>query len=163
MLVTHMLHEQRCVRVRPRRRRWPQKWTCPPCSFKSTKREGLICVMRLCKTDSQRETTAEQRGKTKNITGPSFLGLHPLLSSNTIYNDVKLQGLLWSEIHPFLIAESRINPPNLQCDVEAWRLIIVISAQFCCVWLRTIRVVCSHMTSGKPWRVTICPMRRKPS
>ena len=45
-------------------------------------REGLICVMRLWKADSQRETTADEGGRQKtNITGPSFYGLQ--LSSAT--------------------------------------------------------------------------------
>ena len=38
--------------------------------------EGLICVMRLWKADSQRETTADEGGREKtNNTVPSFHGL----------------------------------------------------------------------------------------
>ena len=37
--------------------------------------EGLICVMRLWKADSQRETTADEGGREKTNTVPSFHGL----------------------------------------------------------------------------------------
>ena len=55
MLVTHMLHERQWARGRA------SMAAAPKMDAKSESgEEGLICVMRLWKADSQRETTADE-------------------------------------------------------------------------------------------------------